>query len=530
MRPAARPLSAVALVLLLPGCQVGPDFKPPAAPVAAAWLESGDPRVRTNHQNYERWWTVFNDPALNRLVDLAYHQNLSLMAAGTRVLQARAELGVAIGEFYPQSQQLGADATYNRLSHVDASANPLFALNNFWHASLGTQIAWELDLWGKFRRGVESADAAYLASIATYDDVLVTLIGDVASTYIGIRTLQQQIIIAEENVVRQRKALQIAQYRFHGGATTALDVYQAENVLAQTESTIPQLRAQLQQGEDALRVLLGLTPGSLDALLAGPPTIPVPPADVAVGIPADLIRRRPDVRSAELAAAAQSAQIGIAKADLFPAFSLTGSFGTSAATLGAGRLNQVFTAPAIQFAFGPSFTWPVLNYGRITNNVRVQDAALQTLLLQYKNTVLAAQQDVENGLAAFLQGRRQVDFLRQSVAAAAAALRVAIDQYTLGSRDFTTVLTAEQNLLQAQSNLATAEGNVATSLASVYRALGGGWQIRQGNEFVNDQVRDEMRARTNWGGLLPPAGTEQPPTPGLPRPADRGPDVRAPEW
>jgi NodT family efflux transporter outer membrane factor (OMF) lipoprotein len=530
-----RPRTFVAMLVaaLLPplsGCMVGPNFTEPAGPVAAKWLESRDPLVHADRAEDAKWWTVYNDPTLDHLIDLAYHQNLTLLAAGTRVLEARATLGVAIGEFYPQTQQIGASVNYNQASQTDPTSNPLHELENYWRASMGTQIGWELDLWGKFRRGVESSDAAYLASIATYDDVLVTLLSDVATTYIGIRTLQQQLVISRENVIKQQKALQVARDRFHGGTATGLDVFQAENVLAQTEATIPQLTAQLQQGEDALRVLLGMTPASLDSLLVGPDTIPVPPNDVAVGIPADLLRRRPDIRSAELNAAAQSAQIGMAKADLFPAFSLNGIFGTVAGTTGQNRLNDVFTSPAIQFAFGPSFSWPIFNYGQITNNVRVQDAQLQTLLIDYKNAVLKAQQEVENSLSAYLQGRQQVVLLRRSVAAANAALGIAIDQYLLGTRDFTTVLTAEQNLYQAQSSLVAASGNLSTSIASLYRALGGGWQIREGNDFVNDATRNEMRNRTNWGTLLPPTGAPQPATPGLPGPADRGPDVRAPQW
>ncbi|HVZ08397.1 TolC family protein [Rhodopila sp.] len=522
-------------MLPLAACKVGPDFTAPNAPVAEQWMQAGDPSVKTDHQDYERWWTAFRDPTLDRLIDIAYHQNLTLLSAGTRVLQARAELGVAIGEFYPQTQQIGANVGYNQASAADPTSNPTHQLGNYWRASLGTQIDWELDFWGKFRRGVESADAAYLASIATYDDVLVTLVGDVATAYIGIRTLQAQIAIARDNVVKQKAALRIARDRFHGGTATGLDVYQAENVLAQTEASIPQLAAQLQQGEDALRVLLGMTPQSLDPLLAGPPTIPVPPRDVAVGIPADLLRRRPDIRQAELAAAAQSAQIGMAKADLFPAFVLGGAFGTIAGSTGHNRLNEVFSSHGIQFSFGPSFSWPILNYGQITNNVRVQDAKLQGLLIDYQNTVLKAQKEVESSLSGFLQGRQQVELLRRSVAAATAALRIAIEQYRLGTRDFTTVLTAEQNLYQAQNALATASGNLSSSLVSLYRAMGGGWQIREGNEFVNDATRDQMRDRTNWGSLLPPAGTPGSaasglPTPGLPGPADQGPDIRAPEW
>ena len=523
-----RILSAV-LVLPLAACMVGPDFHTPTPPVATNYLESSNRLVKSDHQDNEDWWTVYHDPTLNRLIDIAYEQNLTLMAAGTRVLEARATLGVAIGELYPQTQQLGGNVGYNQASTVDPTSNPLHELENYWRASLGTQVAWEVDFWGKFRRGVQSADASYLASIATYDDVLVTLLSDVATSYIGIRTLQQQLAITADNVVKQKKALAIARDRYTGGTATKLDVFQAENVLAQTESDVPQLTAQLQQGEDALRVLLGMTPQSLDRLLTGPKTIPVPPGDVAVGIPADLIRRRPDIRSAELQAAAQSAQIGLAKADLFPAFSLTGAFGTVAGSSGNNRVNEVFSAKGIQFSFGPTFSWPILNYGQITNNVRVQDARLQTLLINYENTVLKAQREVEDGLASFLQGRLQVELLRRSVAAANSALLIALDQYLLGTRDFTTVLTAEQNLYQAQTNLAVASGNLSTGLASVYRSLGGGWQIRKGNEFVNAATRDEMRKRTNWGRLLPPADQSQP-TPGLPSVADQGPDVRAPQW
>jgi NodT family efflux transporter outer membrane factor (OMF) lipoprotein len=523
-------LLASAAVLPLAACKVGPDFVPPKASVADQWMELGDSSVKTQGQELEQWWTVYHDPTLDRLIDLAYHQNLTLMAAGTRVLEARAVLGINIGEFYPQTQQIGGNVGYNQASQVDPSSNPLHELENYWRASVGVQVGWELDLWGKFRRGVQSADASYLASIATYDDVLVSLLSDVATTYIGIRTLQTQLAITHENVAKQQNALEIANVRYHGGTATALDVYQAENVLAQTQAAVPQLTAQLQRGEDALRVLLGMTPGTLDGLLEGTQTIPVPPTDVTVGIPADLLRRRPDIRSAELQAAAQSEQIGMAKADLFPAFSLTGAFGTVAGTTGTNRISQVFSAPAIQFAFGPTFSWPVLNYGQITNNVRVQDARLQTLLINYKNTVLKAQADVEDNLAAFLQGRQQVVLLRRSVYAANNALRIALDQYLLGTRDFTTVLTAEQNLYQAQSSLASASGNLSTSLTSLYRALGGGWQIREGSDFVNGATRDEMRDRTNWGRLLPAPDPRVPATLGLPRPEDRGPDVRPPEW
>jgi NodT family efflux transporter outer membrane factor (OMF) lipoprotein len=521
---------SVALSLVCAGCMVGPDYKSPPVPVAAKYLEANKPSVETQRQEYEDWWRVYHDPVLDRLITIAYNQNLGLVAAGTRVLQARAELGVAIGDFYPQSQQATSSIIYARPSHADPTATPQSQGSPFWRASLGASIDWELDFWGKFRRAIQSADAAYLASIASYDDALVTLLGDVATTYIGIRTLQTQIAIAEDNIVKQKKALAIAQARFRGGVTTKLDVYQAQNVLGQTEATVPQLTAQLKQGMSALRVLLGMAPQPLDDLLRGPTTIPVPPYNVAVGVPADLVRRRPDIRAAELAAMSQSAQIGFAQANLYPAFSLFGTFGTISANINGNKLSDIVMGKGITFGFGPTFQWNILNYGQITNTVRVQDAKLQELLVDYQNSVLTAQKQVEDGLATFLESRKAVDDLRDSVAAANAALGLAFLQYNLGTRDFTTVLTAEQNLYTAQNDLATAEGNVSTGLATVYRALGGGWQIRDNHEFVPTQTVEEMRSRTNWGDLLAPPNQPAPSAPGLPTPADVSAKPRPPEW
>jgi NodT family efflux transporter outer membrane factor (OMF) lipoprotein len=527
------PARLLLLVFLIPlaACSVGPDFQKPEAPVAAKWREAGNPSVKTNRLDYRHWWSAYRDPTLDRLVETAYEQNLTLMEAGARVIKARASLGHAIGELYPQTQQLSGTADYLQPSRTDATSNPSNTLSTqFWRVNLGAQVAWELDLWGKFRHGVEAADATYLASIASYDDVLVTLIGDVASDYVAIRTLQAQIAIARDNIVKQKLALQIARDRYKGGATSELDPLQAENVLAQTQSAVPQLTAQLQQDENALRVLLGMTPETLDGLLGHSRGIPSPPASVAVGIPADLLRRRPDVRAAELKAVAQSAQVGIAEADLYPAFTLGGAFGTLVSTTNGNHLSQLFTSPSLTFAFGPSFSWPILNYGQITNEVRVQDAELQALLINYKNTVLKAQREVEDGLAGFTQGRQQVAYLKRSVTAANQALYIALQQYQLGSRDFTTVLTAEQNLYTAQNNLAVAEGNLSVSLTTTYKALGGGWQIREGKDFVDPANAQEMRARTNYGDVLPPADQPQPPTPGLPGPSDIGPTLRLPQW
>jgi NodT family efflux transporter outer membrane factor (OMF) lipoprotein len=522
---------SAALVPPLAACAVGPDFFPPSAPIADTFLGTGSRSIKSGHQDYRDWWKAFHDPTLNQLIQIAYDQNLTLLSAGTRVLQARAALGIAIGSFYPQVQQGTGSLIYTQPSAATPAAPPNATPTQFWTDALAAQAAWELDFWGRFRRGVESADGAYLASIASYDDVLVTLLGDVAATYIGIRTTEQLIAIARSNISKQKQSLEIAQAKFKGGGTSERDVFQASNVLEQTQAAIPQLTIQLQQGQNALCVLLGIPPVSLNALLARPRgRIPVPPSTIAVGIPADLLRRRPDVRAAELAALAQNAQIGVAEAQLYPAISITGTFGGAASTANGHNLGQVVSSRGITYAAGPSFQWNILNYGQITNNVRLQDAKLQQLSVDYQNSVLKAQQQVDDGISAFLQSRVQVGYLRRSAEAARGALRIATEQYEQGATDFTTVLIAEQNLFQAESNVATALANVALGATAIYRALGGGWQLREDSYFVTAATADQMRARTNWGNLLPPPGAPQPPAPGVPSPADIGPTVRPPEW
>ncbi|HXV84391.1 MAG TPA: efflux transporter outer membrane subunit [Candidatus Binatia bacterium] len=516
----------IALTLFAQGCLIGPDFKTPPTLVADKWVEQGNKSVDSRASDYRDWWAVFNDPRLTRLIQLAYQQNLTLQTAGARVLEARARLGIAIGEFYPQQQQVGASLTYNR---IPVSLPYNFITNTYWADQLGAQVAWELDLWGKLRRTIESADSAFLASVANYDDVLVTLIGDVARTYVQIRTTEQQIVIARQNLERQRTALKIATAKFRYGTASRRDVYQAENVLGATEATIPQLNIKLAEAKNALAVLLGMPPGRVDDLLAGSSDIPTAPEEVIVGIPADLLRRRPDVRRAELQAAAQSAQIGVAKADLLPTFSLIGNVGTLATDVGSSNLGNIFTRASLHYSVGPGIQWNLLNYGRVTNNVRVQDAKFEELLIDYRNTVLKAQQEVEDGIATFIHSRDQAEFLWQSVGAAEGALKIALLQYREGIADFTTVLTAEQNLYQAQNNLALATGSIALGLIKTYRALGGGWQIREGRDFVPAATQREMADRTNWGTLLTP-DLLRPQAPGLPSPEDRGPPIRLPEW
>ncbi len=515
------------MLLLMTGCmKVGPDFSRPATSVSPGWVETDDSRVKTSPANYRAWWEVFNDPVLNRVVERAYAENLSLRVAGVRVLEARAQLGIAVGNLYPQTQQASGSVIYSKASQYssffaasgssgqtndrgpgESSSQTGVAsgagLSN-WQTQINLSAVWEIDFWGKFRRAVESADATLRMTLADYDSALVSLTADTANSFIQIRTLEKRLQIARENVETQKESLRIAEARFHGGTTTERDVDQARTVLFNTRASIPLLEAQLRQAKNALCILMGIPPGDLSELLAESKDIPLPPPQVAVGIPADLLRRRPDVRSAELQAVAQCAQIGIAQADLLPAFSITGSFGFLASDAGSSKLSNLFNWKARQGSAGPSFQWNILNYGRITNNVRVQDARFQELLLSYQNTVLTAQREVEDGIAGFLRAQENAEYLSLSVGAAKSSLELAFIQYKQGSTDFTTVLTAQQALLSAQDSFASALGSIAGDLVAIYRALGGGWEMREGGEIVPPEIRETMSKRTNWGNLLSP--------------------------
>ncbi len=514
---------------LLSSCTlVGPDYLRPSVEVSDQWQESQDPRLKAAPGIYREWWRALNDPVLDDLIQTAYRQNLSLRAAGVRVLEARAQLGITVGELYPQSQQLTGSANYNRYSERSLSA-PQSELSGglgleYNQAQAGFSASWELDFWGKLRRAVESADASLLSSIAAYDNALVTLTGDVANTYVQIRTLEERLRIARENVAAQEESLQIAEARFRGGATSERDVQQALTQLHSTEATIPQLETQLRQQLNALSILLGLPPRQLGERLGGSSGIPQVPLEIAVGMPAELLRRRPDIRDAEYQAAAQCAQIGVAKAELYPAFSLSGSFGFQATDIGQFALGDVSSWRSRTGSIGPAFQWNLLNYGQLTNNVRLQDARFQELLVTYQNTVLQAQQEVEDGLVSFLKAQERVAALTRAVDAARRTVELSLIQYREGATDYTTVLTSQQALLSQQDSLAVGQGDVPQGLIAVYRAFGGGWELREGDHFIPTGTRETMEKRTDWGNLLTPAAVEPP------SPEKRDTLFRAPDW
>ncbi len=438
------------------------------APVACQWIDCADPNISSEPPKVDAWWQTFNDPVLDYLICTAYRQNLSLRVACFRIIEARALRGIAAGELFPQSQQAFGSYTRTNVSQNSPNAAPIRFFDE-WQT--GANLAWELDFWGRFRRAVEAADANLDASIYNYDDVLVLLLSEVAQSYINIRTAEQRLEYARENVKNQQISLNLADVKYRNGATTRLDVTQGQSNLSQTQATIPPLEVNRRQAADQLCILMGMPPENLEAVLCGRRAIPSAPPQVAVGIPADLIRRRPDVLRAERDVAAQSALIGVATSDLYPHFTISGTI-----FFDATRFQDLFNVNSFAGNVGPSFNWNILNYGRLVNNIRVQDARFQQLAYQYQNTVLTANAEAEDALVGFLEFQQQVKYLATSAQAATDSLGLVRDQYNAGKTDFNRVVNVEQLLTQQQDQLAVAQGAVANNLVLLYKALGGGWQ------------------------------------------------------
>jgi len=509
-------LMLIASILIFSGCaMVGPNYVKPTAPEPEKWLDSGSPKIKSQEGKFGDWWTVFNDPVLNELIQAAYQQNLTLQIAGLRIYEARAQLGIAFGFQFPQTQQGLGSGSLNQLSKN--APNAASADRYYSNFDIGLDAAWELDVWGKFRRAVQTGVANLEASIANYDDILVSLTAEVARTFIVLRTSEERLGVARQNVEIQKRSLDIGEVRFKAGAVTELDVSQAKALLSSTQATIPGFETDIRQAKNALAILLGKLPGEIDAMLGAPGLIPKIPVEVAVGIPAELLRRRPDIRFAERQLAAQSAQIGFAKADLYPHFSLFGSLGfqTSGNTdfrSNNAQFSDLFKKDSITYSTGGGFNWDLFNYGRITNQVRVEDARFQELAVNYEDTVIRAAQEVEDAMIGFLNSQDAVFYLADAVKASKRSVDLSSIQYREGLVDYQRVLDTQRDLTTQQDNLVFTAGSVGTNLVALYRALGGGWEIREGKDFIPPSLKDEMGNRTNWGDMLTPKETQYPPS------------------
>jgi outer membrane protein TolC len=525
-----RRFTTTSAVLLLCACTtLGPDFAPPKAQLPAAWDH------RATQQSQARaayWWRLFNDPLLNQLVERAYQQNLSLEAAGLRIIQARAALGIADALIYPQQQTLSGAAvrTFSR----DQTLNSI---------QLGFDVGWELDVWGKYARGIESSAAGLYASVASYDDILISITAEVARNYINWRTLQERLLLSEQNILIQQRVTDITQLQFDSGNVTELDVQQARTQLHSTQSAQPGLRTSIAQARNALAVLLGIIPDELEALLQSQEadqensanihhqitqrieksTAPgaayqaytiVPEAPTLhPNIAANLVQRRPDIRVAQLQAHAQSARIGLTQADLYPQFILFGNIGFNQNVV----RGDAFTGrDAMRISIGPAFSWNIFNYGRIKNQVRVEDARFQESLTNFNQTVLLAVQEVSNALVAYENSQQQKQFTYLTVQSAIRAFSISLTQYQNGLVNYQRLLSTVEKMTVNEDRYAQAKGSVALQVVALYKALGGGWQIRSGKPFVSAEVRQTMRERSDWGDYLDTPPTRNSPAESTP--------------
>jgi NodT family efflux transporter outer membrane factor (OMF) lipoprotein len=415
-----------------------------------------------------RWWDVFRDPVLNSLIERALTQNLMLAQAESRVRQARAARVTAASEGFPQVSA-GSSASRSR-----TPGNFGASTGNFFRA--GFDASWEIDVFGGTRRSVEAADATIESTVLSREALAVSLVGEIASTYFDLRGSQRQLTIAKQNVDIQQRTLQLTQQRQAVGYITALDVANAQANLAQTESSIPTFDAQSQASIYALATLLGQTPETLVGELNVEQPLPPIPSAVPMGLPSELLVRRSDIRQAESDLHAAVARVGIAIADQYPRFSLTGSFG-----LQGNQVQSLGTLAKNFWSIGPSVSVPVFTGGRIQGNIAQAREVAEQATLEYRQRVLVALQDVETSLTSFTREQQRREALAESVEANRRAVDLSTQLYNAGRTDFLNVLSAQRQLFSTEAQLAQVDTNVANNLVSLYKALGGGWDPRVGD-------------------------------------------------
>ena len=459
------------LVAIGVGCTVGRDYRPPQVQVPAIWSEAEQKGATTAPVEITQWWATFNDPVLTSLIDRAVRSNHDLRVAEWRIREARASRGVTAAAAWPTAD-VSADYSRSRASENAPNVAPISAGKATDLFQIGFDAGWEIDVFGGVRRAVEAADADIAASEENRRDVLLTLLAEVARNYVEVRGFQRRLAIAGKNITSQQETLELTRIRLEAGLISELDVAQAEAILATTQSQVPTLDSALKQAVHRLGVLLGQDPGALLPELSNEAPIPGIPPEVPVGLPSDLLRRRPDVRRAERELAGATARVGVATADLFPRFSLTGAFGLQSVSIA-----DLALWPSRVWSIGPTVRWPIFDAGRIRASIRVQDAREQQSLAQYEKAVLTSLEDVENALVAY--GREQIR--RRSLAQAVEANRLAADlaneRYTQGLVDFLNVLESQRQLYTSEDQLVQSERGIVVNLVALYKALGGGWEV-----------------------------------------------------
>ncbi len=491
-------------LLSVSGCtMLGPNFETPQSKTPAAWSdEDNDLFMKPTMAETIGWWSTFDDPTLDSLIDLFSRQNLTLQSAAVRILEARARLALVQGTLYPQNQEMTGD-----LYTIGERLTPNTTDRYYNAASIGFDVAWEMDFWGKYRRGIESADAEFLSTIADYEDILVSLTAEVARTYVTYRTLQERIALARKNTELQEDSLNLVNLQLEAGVVTELDVLQARTLLATTRAAIPNLEASLTNARNSLAVLVGLLPEEIDPLLEPARPIPEVTTRISLTLPAELLRRRPDVRRSEMQAAAQSARIGIARTELYPSFSLFGTIGWGATDIDDSSLGDLFESSSFSYTFGPNFSWKLFNYGRLKNEVRIQDARYQQTILNYQNTVLNAAREVEDAMRNLVQSHKEAAYVQESVETSKRSTELSTLQYSEGLTDYQRVLDSIRSLTLRQDDYARTKGKIATNAIALYKAFGGGWQVDyQHDRLLPESILMEMEERTDWGAFLEAGG------------------------
>ena len=475
LRTGAVWLQGICMVLAA-GCAVGPDFHSPKTPMPGSYdalgVSAGAPASVTTPDQAKlvEWWTNFQDDTLTSLVRRAVQSNLDMKQAEARIRQARAARGVTAAALWPE---VDANASYSRSGSGGSSAGSSRSggggtIDLF---QVGLDAAWELDFFGGIRRNVEASDADIRASVEDRRDVLVSLVGDIGTNYAALRGYQLQIDIARKNLEAQERTARITHKRYEAGYVSALDVANADAQVATTRSTIPLLESSARGTIYTLSVLLGMEPAALAGELAADAPIPPVPPEVPVGIPSELLRRRPDIRRAEAQLHAATARIGVATADLFPKFSLTGSMGLSSTDL-----SSLGNWASRTWSWGPSVTWPIFAGGRIMANIEVQKALQEQSFLGYRKTVLTALKDVETALVAYAKEQEHRNALAVAVEKYRKAVDLSMTLYVIGKVDFLNVLSAQRSLFASEDALALSTRSLSTNLVALYKALGGGWE------------------------------------------------------
>ena len=456
--------------LLLAGCVVGPNYQAPRASAPVKWTTPLGAGETDAPLALADWWRSFNDADLDRLETAAVESNLTLRAAEQHVREARAERDFVAGGRWPSA---GTTVAY---SNNDYGANnfpplPPGSPITFNLYSVGFDAAWELDLFGGVHRAVEASNAQLGAAQYARRDVLISVLAEVARSYIEARGYQERLKITRRNISAQADIVELTRSRYRSGLSTDLDVEQATALLTATQAQLPALESGYAQSVHELSVLVGAQPGALIERMSRVQPIPLTPPVIPVGLPAELLRRRPDVERAERELAAATAEIGVARADLFPKFSLTGGVGL--VSISESRWLEYASR---YWAAGPGIEWNLLEGGRLRANVRVQQARAAQAFDSYRQTVLTALEDAEDALVGYAKEQSRRQSLAQSERASAAALHLATELYRSGLTDFLTVLDSERTLYGAQDALVESTRAASLDLVQLYKALGGGWE------------------------------------------------------